>query len=82
MIVPICTPALLSFGVVMADFRHGIIATSWCMNVVYQGLQTGGGGGGWGESQPPLNFGWGGGVEHLLTPPDFEKKFLGGVASP
>ena len=41
-----------------------------------QGRQTGGGVGG--GSQPPLNFGWGG-VEHLLTPPDFEKKnFSGG----
>ena len=34
-----------------------------------QGRQTGEGG--LGGSQPPLNFGWG--VEHLSTPPDFEK---------
>ena len=33
---------------------------------------TGMGRGGLGGSQPSLNFGWG--VEHLLTPPDFEKK--------
>ena len=40
-----------------------------------QGRQTGGG---WplGGSQPPLNFGWG--VEHLSTPPDFEKIFFRG----
>ena len=36
-------------------------------------------GGGLGGSQPPLNFGWG--VEHLSTPPDFEKFFLGGLAA-
>ena len=30
-----------------------------------------------GESQPPLNFGWGG-VEHLSTPPGFEKIFIRG----
>ena len=40
-----------------------------------QGRQTGGGVGG---SQPPLNFVWGGGVEHLSTPPDFEKIFIMG----
>ena len=35
--------------------------------------------GGLGGSQPPLNFRWG--VEHLSTPPDFEKKlFMGGLA--
>ena len=46
-----------------------------------QGSQTGGGGGvGVVSIPPPLNFGWG--VEHLSTPPDFEKKFLGGVGSP
>ena len=33
-------------------------------------------GGGVGGSQPPLNFGWG--VEHLSTPPDFEKKLFRG----
>ena len=33
-------------------------------------------GGGWGGSQPPLNFGWG--VEHLSTPPNFEKKKIRG----
>ena len=33
-------------------------------------------GGGVGGSQPPLNFGWG--VEHLSTPPDFEKIFIRG----
>ena len=69
---PICTPALLSFGVVMADllnFRHGIIATSWCMNVVYQGHQTGGGG--LGGSQPPLNFGGGGGLNTCQPPLNF-----------
>ena len=43
-----------------------------------QGRQTGGGG--WGGLNPPLNFGWG--VEHLSTPPDFEKIFLGVVGSP
>ena len=32
--------------------------------------------GGLGGSQPPLNFGWG--VEHLSTPPDFEKKIFRG----
>ena len=32
--------------------------------------------GGVGGSQPPLNFGWG--VEHLSTPPDFEKKIFRG----
>ena len=37
-------------------------------------------GGGLGGSQPPLNLD--GGVEHLSTPPDFEKKNLGGVGSP
>ena len=41
-----------------------------------QGRQTGGVGG-----SHPLNFGWGG-VEHLSTSPDFEKKILGGVGSP
>ena len=41
----------------------------WCFH--YQGRQTGAVGG----SQPPLNFGWGG-VEHLSTPPDFEKIFI------
>ena len=35
-----------------------------------QGRQTGGGG--VGGVLTPLNFGWG--VEHLSTPPDFEKK--------
>ena len=43
------------------------------------------GGGGLGGSQPPLNFGRGG-VEHLSTPPDFEKIFMrgggAGVGSP
>ena len=42
------------------------------MKIYLQGRQTGG--------EPPLNFGWG--VEHLSTPPDFEKKKLGGVGSP
>ena len=37
-------------------------------------------GGGVGESQPPLNFGWG--VEHLSTPLILRKKNLGGVGSP
>ena len=37
-------------------------------------------GGGWGVSTP-LNFGWGG-VEHLSTPPDFEKKNFRGVGCP
>ena len=41
---------------------------------LYQGRQTGGGG--LEGSQPPLSFGWG--VEHLSTPPDFEKKFCRG----
>ena len=40
---------------------------------IFRGAKQGGGLGG---SQPPLNFGWG--VEHLSTPPDFEKIFLGG----
>ena len=35
-------------------------------------------GGGWGGLNPPLNFGWGGGVEHLSTPPDFEKQIFSG----
>ena len=43
--------------------------------LVSRGAKQGGGVGG---SQPPLNFGWG--VEHLSTPPDFEKKNLGGLA--
>ena len=38
------------------------------------------GGGGWGVSTSPLNFGRG--VEHLSTPPDLEKIFLAGVGSP
>ena len=33
-------------------------------------------GGGVGGVSTPLNFGWG--VEHLSTPPDFEKKFFRG----
>ena len=41
-----------------------------------------GGGGGLGGLNPP-EFWMGGGVEHLSTPPDFEKKcFRGGVGSP
>ena len=44
------------------------------VHVGIQGRQTGGGG--LGGSQPPLNFGWG--VEHLSTPPDFEKKIFRG----
>ena len=43
-----------------------------------QGCQTGGGG--WGGLNPPLILD--GEVEHLSTPPDFEKFFLGGVGSP
>ena len=46
-------------------------------HIYFQGRQTGGRG--WGVSTP-LNFRWG--VEHLSTPPDFEKIFLGGVGSP
>ena len=42
-----------------------------------QGRQTGGRLGG--LNPPPLNFGWG--VEHLSTPPDFEKKIFKGLAS-
>ena len=38
------------------------------------------GGGGWGGLNPPWILD--GGVEHLSTPPDFEKIFLGGVGSP
>ena len=41
----------------------------------FRGAKQGGGVGGV-STPPPLNFGWG--VEHLSTPPDFEKNFLGG----
>ena len=58
--------------------RYCLINIALCLCGTYactQGRQTGGVGG----SQPPLNFGWG--VEHLSTPPDFEKKiFRGGLA--
>ena len=43
-----------------------------------QGNQTGRGGGGGVATLPEF---WRGGVEHLSTPPDFEKIFLGGVGS-
>ena len=54
------------------------ITCTTCHIVLYpRGAKQGGGGLG-GGSQPPLNFGWG--VEHLSTPPDFEKKiFRGGL---
>ena len=44
-----------------------------------QGRQTGGGGVG---LNPSRILDGGGGVEHMSTPPDFEKNFLGGVVSP
>ena len=37
-------------------------------------------GGGWGGLNPPRILD--GGVEHLSTPPDFDKKISGGVGSP
>ena len=45
-----------------------------------RGAKQGGGLGG--GRNHPLNFGWGGGVEHLTTPPDFRRFLLGGVGSP
>ena len=45
-----------------------------------QGRQTGGGVGGVSTPPPPLNFGWG--VEHLSTPPDFEKIYFTGGLTP
>ena len=45
--------------------------TSVCRTCLEAGAPNRGG-----ESQPPLNFGWG--VEHLSTLPDFEKIFIMG----
>ena len=43
--------------------------------VLCRGAKQGRGwGGGSQPPPPPLNFGWG--VEHLSTPPDFEKIFI------
>ena len=61
-------------------FRLWVIILQKLWDQYYPGAPNRGGGGVGGGSQPPLNFGWG--VEHLLTPPDFGKIFLGGVGSP
>ena len=49
-------------------FLAYITLITFCPNT---GAPNGGGG-----VATPLNFGWGGGVEHLSTPPDFEKIFI------
>ena len=75
--MPFCFPdsvATLQVQSIPQDQVENILSsykTFYC-SFMYagQGRQIGGGTGG-GGSQPPLNFGWG--VEHLSTPPDFEK---------
>ena len=58
--------------------NHVVYADDICLLAPRAGAPNRGGGS---QPPPPLNFGWG--VEHLSTPPDFEKIFIkGGVGSP
>ena len=57
-------------------FRPYAHALRFAIGLHCRGAKQGGVGG---VSTPRLNFGWGGGVErYMSTPPDFEKKILGG----
>ena len=69
------TMFMLAIAINRVEFVCAIV-----LRVYSQGRQTGGGG--WGGLNPPEFWMGGGGVEHLSTPPDFEKKNLGGVGSP
>ena len=59
-------------ALLMSEKSQAVYYISSSHMLIDRGAKQGGVGG----SQPPLNFGWG--VEHLSTPPDFEKKFFRG----